>query len=65
MNDIKITSKNQQGGITGQNVNAGSNDNFSIISPPKNEGKAKLVFWWVFGIIGAIAAIIAIIKFIL
>jgi len=67
MSDIKtkITSTNQQGGITGQNVNFGDNAKFSVVSPPRIEGKTKLVFWWIFGIIGVIAAIIAIINFIL
>jgi hypothetical protein len=63
MNDIKITSNNQQGGVTAQNVNSGDNAKFSSVSRPGKEGRAKLVFWWVCGIFGLIAAIIAIIKF--
>lgn len=68
MNDINIKSENQKGGITAQNVNTANNSSFQINSSNKKgaskEGKLKSIFWWIFGLIGMIAALVAIYKYI-
>lgn len=63
MSNVKITSKNQTGGITAQNVNTSGEGNFSVNEPPEKEGKLKSAFWWIFGLIGATAAVLGIIKY--
>lgn len=64
MNDVKITSNNQSGGITGQNINTGNDATFSVVHSEEKDSKAKTLFWWIFGILGAIAALIAIANYV-
>ncbi len=63
MGDINIKSKNQSGGVTAQNVNVGNFEPFSMIQSPKKEGKLKAVIWWVFGLLGAAAAIVTVLTY--
>lgn len=60
MSDVNITSNNQKGGITAQNVNTGNGD-FTI----KNDTKSKKNNFWkiILGIITGAAALLSIIKF--
>lgn len=54
MADIKITSHDQKGGITAQNVNA---------TPPHGRKTMRTAFAWIVGVatvLGAIAAIVAV-----
>ena len=64
MADIHIKSENQSGGITAQNVNS-TVDQINVSGHQQTEGRARRVFWWIFGIagiVGAIAAIVALYK---
>lgn len=64
MSKVKIKSENQSGGVTAQNVNTGSNSTLSINTPtPEKERKIKVIFWWIFGLLGAVSAIVAILKY--
>ena len=57
-----ISSTNQKGGVTGQNVNTGNNANFESknTAPDKPKSRSKEIAWWLFGIAGAIAAVVSI-----
>ena len=59
MADVKIESKNQSGGITAQNVNTGNSNQIENTEnqTTEQEGSTKKLFWWVFGIVGLVAAI--------
>jgi len=63
MGDVNIKSENQSGGITAQNVNAGNGNSFSVNNGPEKESPAKAIFWWIFGLLGAVSAIVAIVKY--
>ena len=65
MNDVKITSNNQSGGITGQNINTGNDAVFSVAHSQEKDSKAKTLFWWIFGITGAVASVIAIANYVI
>ncbi|MCI5156991.1 MAG: hypothetical protein D3906_00870 [Candidatus Electrothrix sp. AUS1_2] len=64
MGDVKIESKNQSGGITAQNVNVGESNNISVKESKSSDSIVKRVFWWVFGLVGAAAAIVTVISYI-
>lgn len=63
MGNVIIKSEDQSGGITAQNVNTGTGSSFSALQKPEREGLAKSLFWWIFGLLGAAAAILTVIKF--
>jgi len=60
MGDVNIKSENQSGGITAQNVNSGNENSVSV---NEKEGSTKTLFWWIFGLLGAASAIVAIVKY--
>ena len=65
MNDVNIRSENQSGGITAQNVSTGNGTQFNVATAPEKKGRIKTIFWWIFGLVGLLAAALTVYKFFL
>lgn len=60
MNDVRVKSENQSGGITAQNVTM--NSQFDVTHAPQKEGPLRRWFWWIFGIAAIVSALAAVIT---
>ncbi|MEI6886547.1 MAG: hypothetical protein WCO02_18805 [Bacteroidota bacterium] len=64
MSNLKIISKDQQGGITAQNVSLDNGSNqFNFPKGNKSEKNWKRIIWIVSGVIGFIASVVTILAY--
>jgi len=63
MSDVDVKSENQSGGITAQNVNTGGGTQVNVSAGHRKARLLKTIAWWMFGLVGLLAAGLTIWKF--